>query len=327
MRSLPLIGLSLGLLAGIALSVDPGKTDSGVGPPTAVPPAMPLGPGAAPGPEPSLFPPGGIPKLRSGAISRTEGPSQWPRTGSGLGPQIGAKPRPPSPEEAVLAILSREARAGSGFGPTIAAKPGRAVAVSRPPRNWIDQTPAEADAKSAGCMDCHTTTDAHTMHASPNVVLGCTDCHGGNPKRGLTTFDAHVQPMHPEVWTTSANPPNSSVALNHESPEFIRFINPGDLRAAKQACGLCHSDIVERVGNSMMNHGAMLWNAAAYNNGVISVKNAVVGQAYGADGVPLTLNNPFKPTEEETRTLGILPSIGALHRFNLSQPGNLLRIF
>lgn len=325
MRSLPLIGSFLVLLAGIALSVDPVKTDTGLGPPTSAP--MPAGPGTPATPEPSLFPPGGIPKLRSGTLSRGEGPSLWPRTGTGLGPETAGKPRPPSPEETAFAILTREAREGSGFGPKIAAKPAVPPTAPRPPRNWIDQTQAEADAKSAGCVDCHTTTDAHTMHASPNVVLGCTDCHGGNPQRGLTTFDAHVHPRHPEVWTNSANPPNSNVALNHESPEFIRFINPGDLRAAKQACGLCHGDIVDRVGHSMMNHGGMLWNAAAYNNGSINLKNAVVGMAYGADGVPLALDNPFKPTEEETRTLGILPSIGPLHRFNISQPGNILRIF
>jgi hypothetical protein len=51
----------------------------------------------------------------------------------------------------------------------------------------------------------------------------------------------------------------------------------------------------------MMNHGAMLWNAAGYNNGAINRKDAIVGQGYGADGVALTLNNPFKPTPEETK--------------------------
>ncbi|MBT8130893.1 MAG: hypothetical protein KJO35_01380, partial [Gammaproteobacteria bacterium] len=42
------------------------------------------------------------------------------------------------------------------------------------------QSQAEADAKSAGCLSCHTASDAATMH-DPNsmVVLGCTDCHGG----------------------------------------------------------------------------------------------------------------------------------------------------
>src|SRR5690606_8405115 len=42
------------------------------------------------------------------------------------------------------------------------------------------QTQAEVDAKSAGCMSCHTTTDEPSMHASPGVKLGCTDCHGGD---------------------------------------------------------------------------------------------------------------------------------------------------
>jgi len=178
---------------------------------------------------------------------------------------------------------------GHGFGPDTAGKVAPVHAGPRPPKNWIDQSPAAAKAKSEGCVECHTQTDAHTMHASPNVVLGCTDCHGGNPKKGLTILDAHIQPRHPEFWKGSANPPNSTVALNHESPEFIQFMNPGDLRVAQKACGLCHGDIVERVSNSMMNHGGMLWNAAAYNNGAINIKGAVVGQAYGADGVPLSL--------------------------------------
>ena len=43
-------------------------------------------------------------------------------------------------------------------------------------QDWV-----EAESKSAGCQSCHTESDAHTMHRSPAVVLGCADCHGGNP--------------------------------------------------------------------------------------------------------------------------------------------------
>ncbi|MDQ6939426.1 MAG: hypothetical protein M3119_04640, partial [Verrucomicrobiota bacterium] len=100
-----------------------------------------------------------------------------------------------------------------------------------PARNWIDQTQAQAEAKSAGCNECH--QGIEPMHkAEQNVVLGCTDCHGGNAARGLTKEQAHILPRHPEFWKTSANPPNSNAWLNHESPEFIRFMNPGDLRVA-----------------------------------------------------------------------------------------------
>jgi hypothetical protein len=165
------------------------------------------------------------------------------------------------------------------------------------------------------------------MHQAPHVVLGCTDCHGGNPARGLTKGRAHIQPRHPEFWKTSANPPNSNVWLNQESPEFIRFINPGDLRVAKQSCGTCHDDIINRVDHSMMNHGAMLWGAALYNNSGFYLKNYRFGQAYGADGAPLRLNNYTPVTPEDTRVHGILPFLDPPPRFNLSNPGNILRIF
>src|SRR3989442_15348593 len=45
------------------------------------------------------------------------------------------------------------------------------------------QTPTEADAKSAGCVTCHTATDEASMHPTSStgtVRLGCADCHGGD---------------------------------------------------------------------------------------------------------------------------------------------------
>src|SRR5215831_18078544 len=81
------------------------------------------------------------------------------------------------------------------------------------------QSVAEAEAKSAGCISCHTSTDRHTMHQNPGVVLGCADCHGGDArvsvassvKREDTAYRdalqrAHVQPRDPRAWPSSANP-------------------------------------------------------------------------------------------------------------------------
>ena len=51
-----------------------------------------------------------------------------------------------------------------------------------------------------------------------------------------------------------------------------------------------------------MNHGAMLWGAALYNNGAFPLKNYRYGQAYGADGAPLKLINPTRRHAEDTRT-------------------------
>ncbi len=213
----------------------------------------------------------------------------------------------------------------SGSGPAISVTENVLPShTTRPERNLIDQTRSQARAKSTGCLECH--QGSEDMHKSAAVVLGCTDCHGGDPQPGLTKEAAHVAPLNPEFWKTSANPPNANVVLNHESPEFIQFINPGDLRVARQACGLCHSEIIEKVETSMMTHGAMLWGAALYNNGADPHKNYVFGQAYSPHGVPLVLRNP-NVTPEMTAQNGILPSIYPLPRFNLSQPGNILRIF
>lgn len=216
------------------------------------------------------------------------------------------------------------ALADVGYGPEISVGRNRGNAASKA-HNWIDQTPAEAFKKSRGCLECH--AGAEDMHQSPNVVLGCTDCHGGNATPGLTQRKAHVQPRNPIFWESSANPNESTVLLNHESAEFIRFVNPGDLRVAEQACGLCHEDVIRRVDHSMMNHGAMLWGAALYNNGAVPFKNYRYGQAYGLDGAPLKLMNPTPVTAEETKLHGILPFIEPLPKFEVGQPSNILRIF
>jgi len=224
-------------------------------------------------------------------------------------------------------LLSQSPETTSGYGPPTALPPNVSITkpAARPPQNWIDQSQAEADAKSAGCNQCH--NGIEPMHQASHVVLGCTDCHGGNPARDLKKEQAHILPRNQEFWKTSANPPNSNVWLNHESPEFIRFMNPGDLRVAKQACGLCHDEIIRNVDHSMMNHGAMLWGAALYNNSGFYLKNYRFGQAYGADGVPLRLINYTPVTPNDTMLHGILPFLDPLPRFNLSNPGNVLRIF
>jgi hypothetical protein len=215
----------------------------------------------------------------------------------------------------------------TGSGPEISVPKNVSAAAAHalPKPNWIDQSQADADQKSRGCLECH--TGSEPMHASKNVVLGCTDCHGGNATPGLKQTQAHVAPRNPVFWQSSANPNDSSVLLNHESAEFIQFVNPGDLRVAGKTCAPCHADIVNNVGHSMMRHGAMLWGAALYNNGAYPAKNYRFGQAYGSDGVPLRLESPVPVTQPMTDIWGILPFIDPLPRFEIAQPSNLLRIF
>ena len=128
------------------------------------------------------------------------------------------------------------------------------------------QTQQAADVKSEGCVSCH--NGIEPMHASSAVKLSCTDCHGGNASVRATTLpasaeyenvknQAHVHPRNADVWKTSANPPRTYTALLRESPEFVRFINPGDLRVAPEVCGGCHPAQVNAVPRSTMTTAAI----------------------------------------------------------------------
>ncbi len=188
------------------------------------------------------------------------------------------------------------------------------------------QDQADALAKSVGCVNCH--QNSHDPHAKDTVKLGCTDCHGGNAATNIKEL-AHVLPRYPEIWRTSANPVRSYTLLNHESPEFNRFVNPGDLRIAHISCGTsgCHPSEVLNNRKSMMTHGAMLWGAALYNNGGFPLKRARFGESYSMNGVPQRIQTVPPPTDYEIQVKGVLPYLDPLPKFAMTQPGNILRIF
>src|SRR5215469_7047003 len=207
------------------------------------------------------------------------------------------------------------------------------------------ETQQEADAKSAGCKSCHTSTDAMTMHQTPAVVQGCADCHGGDASvmapAGLAKTDAqyasfrdraHVLPRYPDAWNfpSSAMPKQSYTLLNKESPEFIRFVNPSDLRVARQACGACHLPIIQAAERSLMATGAMFFGGAAYNNGVVNQKHYALGEAYTSDGKPAKVVSPGNPpgtvTDEQAKR-GALPALYPLPRWQTTLPADIFRVF
>jgi hypothetical protein len=207
----------------------------------------------------------------------------------------------------------------------------------------LEQPQSEADAKSTGCLTCHTPMDEPTMHATPGTVrLGCSDCHGGDvqvqkpagtaPDSGAyqqAKRQAHVLPRVSDDARTSGQPVRAYARWLDESPEYIRFVNPGDLRVISHTCGQagCHADEAREVQMSMMTHGAMLWEAALYNNGSVDSKNAHYGESYGPDGKPRRLQTSPPPTPQETLAKGVLPELDPLPRWEHSEPGNVLRVF
>jgi hypothetical protein len=161
--------------------------------------------------------------------------------------------------------------------------------------------------------------------------LTCTFCHGGNPA-ATAKEEAHVRPRYPNEWFRQGKfrvPERSGPLLARESLEFVRFLNPGDLRVAQTTCGSseCHSVETKGALNSMMTHGAMLWGAALYNNGGFPIKDANFGESYSTSGAPQSLIQIPQPTAEQRRLKGILPLLDPLPRWEISQPGNILRVF
>ncbi|HTM24334.1 MAG TPA: hypothetical protein VL225_04020 [Vicinamibacterales bacterium] len=202
------------------------------------------------------------------------------------------------------------------------------------------ETSDQARAQSVGCMSCHTKTDEATMHPSGTVTLGCATCHGGDPNVSVTAGiapesadyaeakkKAHPRPSLPSLWKSSANPQRAYTDWLRESQAYIQFVNPGDLRVVDRTCGTCHAAEVRNARTSMMTTGAMLWEAALYNNGGTPYKNARYGESYAPDGTPQRLQAFPAPTPAETKTRGWLPFLDPLPRWEVSQPGNVLRVF
>jgi hypothetical protein len=239
----------------------------------------------------------------------------------------------------VMALLSVSVGASEKEAPVV--RDYSLVRAAPAPRTqeWVD-----AEAKSAGCQSCHTGSDAHTMHRSPAVVLGCVDCHGGNPairrpegaEQGGSAWlvaqnQAHVLPRYPGGWhaPSSANPARSYTLLNVESPEFVRFNNPSDYRVVRDSCGACHIEIIEASERSLMSTGAMLWGGAAYNNGILPFKNYALGEAYTRNGQPAMIASPLGPggMTAEQRARGVLGGLYPMPTWHVLPPGDVFRVF
>ena len=177
------------------------------------------------------------------------------------------------------------------------------------------------------------------------VRLGCTDCHGGNatvrgdaslgfaaPANMAALERAHVLPRYPKSWNwpSSAKPTGSYTLLNREAPEFVRFVNPGDYRVARESCGTCHMAVVEAAERSLMATGAMLWGGAGYNNGIVPFKSYIFGEAYTRTGEPAMVKTPGTPpgtlTPAQTAR-GALAALYPLPRWSVIPPGDIFRVF
>jgi hypothetical protein len=269
-----------------------------------------------------------------------------------------------SPVERFKGILVLVALVALGLvasgGTRSSARAGRQTPAQTSPTPAPTPTQAEPP-KVEGCLSCH--AGSEPMHntrdgklkddGTDRMSLACTACHGGNPfpridegargrlHRGDAEFDkmmrtAHVAPKYPERWAgkdgkySSANPERTNALLAAESREFVRFVNPGDFRVAEMTCAStgCHTSEVAAARNSMMRHGAMLWGAALYNNGGFPLKDTRFGESYSPEaGTPERMIQLPRPSPATRTWMGALTQLDPLPRWEISQPGNLLRVF
>ncbi|MBI3448574.1 MAG: hypothetical protein HY049_06640 [Acidobacteria bacterium] len=146
---------------------------------------------------------------------------------------------------------------------------------------------------SDGCLTCH--AGIEPMH--DKVEITCVGCHGGDGS-AKEKLKAHVTADSPGPFTTSANPQFSWATINQLPPEFVRFMNPGDLRIADLTCGQakCHATEVNHVRKSAMANNTMPHNAVFYNNGSIDSKIPIYGETFTMDGSPAKVVADPPPT-------------------------------
>ncbi len=199
-------------------------------------------------------------------------------------------------------------------------------------------TAAQVYDNSKGCVDCHNPMDSTSMHRNPGVMIGCVDCHGGNsavrardlvqwsPEWEQAKLESHVLPRRPDWWPTSGNPEQAYTKTLQESAEYVKFMNPGDLRVARETCGGCHSNIVHANERSIMTTSAMLWGGAPYNNNILPYKRYILGESYGRDGLAREIHATKPPTAEEAAR-GVLPKLIPMPQWEVIAPGDVFRVF
>ena len=129
------------------------------------------------------------------------------------------------------------------------------------PADLPDPDTEDIPAGEIGCVGCHRPLDQTGVRhgiedAHPWADLTCTDCHGGDAA-AITRQEAHVPPEVGPVFLRNL----ATDALDLVDEDYLRFINPGDLRVAHRGCGgsspasngsNCHQGTVDKLKLSVM---------------------------------------------------------------------------
>jgi hypothetical protein len=191
-----------------------------------------------------------------------------------------------------------------GLALLCACAPDKPTAIGEPATEAIE-----------GCVDCH--AGIEPIHPIEAIPAGkCVTCHGGDAE-AITQEGAHV-PIPDDYWTIRGDglpgAPEGYIKdmapdqLDRLNPDYLRFINPGDIRVAASTCGPCHNttfDYVAAVKNSIMTTNAGHYMPTRFLAG-LQDRDAIYGSLSATDphweGAPGTvpeLTQLRPPSEDE----------------------------
>lgn len=160
-----------------------------------------------------------------------------------------------------------------------------------PPIDCAADPNATVCKSDAACIQCHGLANAEGAtgieNSHPWSYVGCTGCHGGvgvdpaNPTRALTQEESHVAIPREMAAGNSISVPDETAYANHYlgragveqyagGEEWIRFMNPGDLRVVEQTCARseCHPGSGDKLRRSTMSTLVGKYDAMLYLAGM-----------------------------------------------------------
>ena len=206
----------------------------------------------------------------------------------------------------------------------------------------LNQTAAEADVKSAGCITCHTSTDEPSMHPTGTVRLGCTDCHGGNADvrapQGATASDAgyvkakrsaHPSPRLSGQRDVGGEPrPRLHGMVERVGRSSSGSSTPATCASPIARAATCHAAEVQQRPQEHDDPRRDAVGRGALQQRRLPVQERRASARATAATARRSVCRPSPPpTAEETRTKGVLPFLDPLPRWEVTQPGNVLRVF
>ena len=109
--------------------------------------------------------------------------------------------------------------------------------------------------------------------------------------------------------------------LNRERHEWIRFVNPSDMRVAPVVCGRCHDATIRSLQKGPMMNSAQVYSTALYNNSSVPFKDAQFAENYTPRGEPQIIRTLRRQLKRRRGSRAFFRSSSHCHASKWASPG------